>query len=56
MGEPLTEHESPLQAHQHLMDAEDRVKHPVAAPTVLAAVALVLVIIACAAAGVAVFR
>ena len=56
MSEPLAEDEGPLESHKHLMGAEDKIEHPVATPTMLALVALVLVIVACAGAGVAVFR
>ncbi len=56
MDEPLAEHEGPMGAHQHLTDAEDKIEHPVATPTVLALVALVLVIIAGTVVGGVVFR
>jgi hypothetical protein len=45
-----------LESHQHLMDAEDKIVHPVATPTMLALVALVLLIVAGAVVGVVVFR
>ncbi len=56
MSEPLAEGEGPLESHQHLVDPEFKIVHPVATPTMLALVALVLVIVACAGAAVAVFR
>lgn len=56
MSEPEAEDEGPLESHKHLMEAEDKVDHPVATPTVLMLFALAFVIIAGAAAGVAVFR
>jgi hypothetical protein len=56
MSEPLAEDEGPLESHQHLMDAEDKMVHPVGTPTMLALLALVSVIVAGAGVAVAIFR